>query len=260
MDWIPLWVDKWIFGTTRIELRPDERSVWVDLMALAAKDNGFIRANVGVEYPIQQLAGLLCITEELLKRAIEKCLAVKKLESCGNGAGYYLPNWGEYQLSDRHKRRFKQNIQEENGIMSAKTDIVAENENKSGSIGEDIKKRIGKDILSSKLDSIPFSKIISYLNQKTGKNFSSKAKGHRGHIRARWNEGKREEDFQRVIDIKFDKWGTDEKMVDYLRPETLFGTKMDSYLNETPGTLEFEDRRMYEIEQLRKKNGNPKST
>lgn len=101
---------------------------------------------------------------------------------------------------------------------------------------------------------IPFSQILSYLNEKTGKNFSLKAKEHQRHIRARWNEGKREEDFKKVIDIKFEKWGTDEKMVDYLRPETLFGTKMDSYLNENPGTLEFEDRRMYEIEQLRKKN------
>ena len=70
MQWIPLWVDKWIFGTTRIELEPDERSVWIDLMAVAAKDHGYIRANVGVPYPSHQLAGLLCITEELLLRAV----------------------------------------------------------------------------------------------------------------------------------------------------------------------------------------------
>jgi uncharacterized phage protein (TIGR02220 family) len=35
-----------------------------------------------------------------------------------------------------------------------------------------------------------------------------------------------------VVDIKFEKWGSDPKMVDFLRPETLFGTKMESYLNE----------------------------
>lgn len=25
IQWIPLWVDKWIFGTTRIELEPDKK-------------------------------------------------------------------------------------------------------------------------------------------------------------------------------------------------------------------------------------------
>lgn len=62
--WIPLWVDKWLWGSTRIELEPDERSVWVDLMALAAKDDGYIRANVGVPYAHQQLAGMLCVSVE----------------------------------------------------------------------------------------------------------------------------------------------------------------------------------------------------
>lgn len=126
MQWIPLWVDKWIFGTTRIELEPDERSVWVDLMAVAAKDHGFIRANVGVAYPSHQLSGLLCITEELLLRAIQKCINVGKLEKCENGGGYLLVNWDEYQLTERHKRRFKPTARE----MSAKTDIVSENEDR----------------------------------------------------------------------------------------------------------------------------------
>ena len=38
------------------------------------------------------------------------------------------------------------------------------------------------------------------------------------------------EDFKAVIDYKVSEWkGT--KMEDYLRPETLFGTKFESYLN-----------------------------
>jgi uncharacterized phage protein (TIGR02220 family) len=89
-----------------------------------------------------------------------------------------------------------------------------------------------KNILSCKHDSIPFSEIISYLNQRTGKNFSPKARESKQHIRARWNEGRRLDDFKKVVDIKWEKWGTDEKMVDYLRPQTLFGTKMESYLQE----------------------------
>ena len=169
MEWIPLWVDKWIFGTTRIELEPDERSVWVDLMAVAAKDHGFIRANVGVAYPPQQLSGLLCITEELLLRAIEKCIKVGKLCQCENGGGYYLPNWGEYQLSERHKRRFKEKI-EQIQALSSKTDIVAENENKNGPIGEDIKKRRGEDI-KKKLGEFENVKLTEQEYQKLIKKF-----------------------------------------------------------------------------------------
>jgi len=88
-------------------------------------------------------------------------------------------------------------------------------------------------ILSSqRLDLPPFEEIIKYLNFKTGKNFSFKTKTNQKTIKARWKEGKRFNDFKKVIDIKFSKWATDEKMMDFLRPETLFGPKMDSYLNE----------------------------
>ena len=92
-----------------------------------------------------------------------------------------------------------------------------------------------EEIVSSKKLSIPppFKEIISYLNQKTGKNFDFKEKIYQGKIKARWKEGKRLPDFQKVVDIKVSKWSTDEEMMDFLRPETLFGTKMGSYLNET---------------------------
>ena len=109
-----------------------------------------------------------------------------------------------------------------------------------------------ENILSGKPDLIPFFKIISYLNQKTKKHFSHKTKVYRGHIKARWNEGKRLDDFKRVVDVKFEKWGTDQKMIDYLRPETLFGTKMDSYLNEGGPILETStDKLIYEMKKER---------
>ena len=109
--WIPLWIDKWIFGSTRIELEPDERSVWVDLMALAAKDLGFIRANETTPYYARQLSGLLNITEELLARTIKKCLEVDKLTMNEKGI-IYLTNWDGFQLSERYKRRIKKREKE----------------------------------------------------------------------------------------------------------------------------------------------------
>jgi uncharacterized phage protein (TIGR02220 family) len=74
--------------------------------------------------------------------------------------------------------------------------------------------------------------VIEYLNIKTNKNFKSNSKTTIKHINARITEGFTLDQFKKVIDIKVSKWLNDPKMVDYLRPETLFGTKFESYLNE----------------------------
>jgi uncharacterized phage protein (TIGR02220 family) len=80
-------------------------------------------------------------------------------------------------------------------------------------------------------ESIPFEEIISYLNEKAQKSFRGNTRETQSHIRARWNEGYRLDDFKRVIDNMTSKWKGDLKMEDYLRPQTLFGTKFESYLN-----------------------------
>ena len=79
---------------------------------------------------------------------------------------------------------------------------------------------------------VPYKEIIDYLNEKTGRNYKHKAKINQRLIKARTNEGYTLEDFKTVIDKKFDKWNNDVKMKGFLRPETLFSTKFDRYLNE----------------------------
>lgn len=83
-----------------------------------------------------------------------------------------------------------------------------------------------------KKDGIPYQDIIDYLNQKTGKRFTLKSKATVGHINARFAEGYTLEDFKTVIDNKCTSWLYDPKMAEYLRPETLFSSKFESYLNE----------------------------
>lgn len=73
---------------------------------------------------------------------------------------------------------------------------------------------------------------ISYLNEKTEKNFKDTTKKTQELIRARIKDGFILEDFKKVTDIKAIQWKADPKMNKYLRPETLFGTKFESYLNE----------------------------
>lgn len=89
-----------------------------------------------------------------------------------------------------------------------------------------------KDIVEqSPTTPIPYNEVIDYLNQKTGKNFKHTSKVTQRHIRARLAEGFTVSDFKQVIDNKCNDWLRDQKMKEYLRPETLFGTKFESYLN-----------------------------
>ena len=89
-----------------------------------------------------------------------------------------------------------------------------------------------KDIVEqSSTTPLPYEEIVQYLNQKTNKNFKHTSKVTQRHIRARLAEGFTVNDFKQVIDNKCSDWLRDQKMKEYLRPETLFGTKFESYLN-----------------------------
>lgn len=79
---------------------------------------------------------------------------------------------------------------------------------------------------------IPYQAIVDYLNMRTGSHYKASSKKTRDLIKARYNEGFTFEDFQAVIDKKSMEWLKDKNMNKYLRPETLFGTKFESYLNQ----------------------------
>lgn len=73
--------------------------------------------------------------------------------------------------------------------------------------------------------------IIEYLNSKIGSKYKYNSDYINKHINARLGEGFTLEDFKTVIDKKVKEWsGTG--MAKFLRPETLFGTKFQAYLNE----------------------------
>ncbi|HBF3423977.1 TPA: conserved phage C-terminal domain-containing protein [Clostridioides difficile] len=79
-----------------------------------------------------------------------------------------------------------------------------------------------------------YKRIVDYLNKTADKSFKSTTKKTISLIDARLKEGFTEEEFYKVIDNKVLNWLDDDKMNAYLRPETLFGNKFESYLNETP--------------------------
>ena len=73
--------------------------------------------------------------------------------------------------------------------------------------------------------------IIDYLNFSIGSNYRHTSAKTKTLINARLNDGFTVDDFKTVIDKKYEEWkGT--SMEQYLRPETLFGTKFEGYLNQ----------------------------
>ncbi|WP_161564247.1 conserved phage C-terminal domain-containing protein [Listeria sp. SHR_NRA_18] len=89
-------------------------------------------------------------------------------------------------------------------------------------------------IAEQKLDDLSeaVSAIVAYLNEKANKNYKTSTKVTRTKIKSRLGEGFTIDDFKKVIDIKTVEWLNDPKMQNFLRPETLFGNKFESYLNQ----------------------------
>ena len=101
---------------------------------------------------------------------------------------------------------------------------------------------------SSQIESI--KEIISYLNMKTGARYRYQTQSTQKHIRARLNEHFTVDDFKAVIDKKYAEWyGTN--MSKFLRPETLFGTKFESYLNQSVSTANSANGKISEWSELR---------
>jgi len=87
--------------------------------------------------------------------------------------------------------------------------------------------------------------IIDFLNECTGKSYKATSKVATININARLKEGYTKDDFIKVISIKATKW-LNTKFEDYLTPNTLFGNKFESYLNEKINTEKTKQENAYE--------------
>ena len=85
----------------------------------------------------------------------------------------------------------------------------------------------GKPIPDNNTD---IEQIIEYLNEKAGTRYRATSKATQKLIKARLSEFT-VEDCKTVIDNKVKEWKYTD-MEQYLRPQTLFGTKFEAYLNQ----------------------------
>lgn len=103
--------------------------------------------------------------------------------------------------------------------------------------------RIGKDSIDNNIysraedsptehpEQADVTEIVEYLNQAAGTSYKPNTPKTVRSIKARMKEGFTVDNFKTVIDKKVSEWAKTD-MQKYLRPETLFGTKFEGYLNQ----------------------------
>lgn len=169
-----------------------------------------------------------------IRRTISSC-EKQKLVFVGNynRAGFDKTKWYavNYETVDGMSKRIAQNEQTNE---SKRANGDAQNEQTNTIDYTKTTSETTKDIMSSsdEHDDVPYKQIVDYLNEKTDSNYRHTTAKTKELIKARWNEGFRLGEFKSVIDTKAAEWLNNNKMSKFLRPETLFGTKFESYLNQ----------------------------
>ena len=114
--------------------------------------------------------------------------------------------------------------QTESDIQETETDIQLPE-----LIQSKVKESKGKE---RKINQEAINFIIADLNHQLGTNYSAHGKKTQEIIMARMNEGFSREDFITVNQKKCDEWINDSEFCKFLRPETLYSRKFESYLNQ----------------------------
>lgn len=170
-------------------------------------------------------------------KALEKDGRIKT-EPCELGTLFTVANYEEYQgfASYRKPNVEQQQNGDGTGMEQPKNNGGTTEEQQRNNNKKENKenKEINKNPIVEGDDEIPFAEILGYLSDQASRprGYSPSSKSHRKWIRARWRDGYRMDDFKRVVDNKCAAWKGHPDHDKYLRPETLFGEKFDSYLNE----------------------------
>jgi len=87
MHWLKLWTRGWLEGSIRFDLTPAQRSVFLDLCALARESRNppWVQANETTAYPHSWLASKLNIPLDLLEETLEACKKQKRISENNTG-------------------------------------------------------------------------------------------------------------------------------------------------------------------------------
>lgn len=214
--------------------------IWFQILCLAGNQgsNGLVYFSNDIPYTEEMLAVEFDRNINTIRLAIQTFIRFGMIEIVNDFI--LISNWEKYQSADKiesireYNREKKQEQRARQKLLALEisqgqcqgqvidcqdTDISISSSNTSLSFDLSIKDNKYKD-------------IVDYLNKRSGKNFRVSTQTKK-LIEARLKENFLIDDFYKVIDNQCSKWLNDPKMVDYLRPQTLFSNKFESYLNTT---------------------------
>lgn len=206
---------------------PDHLAVWMYLL-LEATHQDYPKMFGGEKVilkPGQLITGRKVISEKTgveeskVKRILKLFKSEQQIDQQAERYGSLISilSWNEYQNCDQ---QIDQQVTNECPTSDQRVTTLQEHNNRRTQEQK-------KDIYSAER-----IEIINCLNDAIGSNYRPNTKKTKELIHARLSEGFTVEDFKTVIYRKTKQWQNDPKMVKFLRPETLFGSKFEGYLNE----------------------------
>lgn len=234
VKWIKITTD--IFDDEKIlliESLPDAYAVitvWFKLLCLAGKQNNSGVFMMGrVAYTDKMLATIFRMKEATVTMALQTFQQFGMIEIIDGVIT--IPNWGKHQSLDQleskkeYMRNYMKEYREKQKLLTGKTSCKTNSKTNVSQADKERDKEGDKEENKDK-----YIYIVDYLNQKAGTKYKASSNKTQTCIHARLAEGFEVEDFKTVIDKKCAEWiGTEWEK--YLRPETLFGTKFEAYLN-----------------------------
>lgn len=241
VKWIKITTD--VFDDEKIlliESLPEADSIiviWFKLLCLAGKQNNsgvFIMGNK-IAYTDKMLATIFRRKEATVTMALQTFEQFGMIELIDGVIT--IPNWGKHQNLDQleerkeYMRSYMQEYRAKQKKLTSKEECKVNSKTNSKANVNTLDKNRTEEEIEKEIDKEREIYIVDYLNQKAGTKYKATSKKTKTCIHARLAEGFTVGDFKTVIDKKCADWLGDQKMEQYLRPETLFGTKFEGYLN-----------------------------
>lgn len=214
--------------------------IWFRLLCLAGKSNrsGVLMMTDRIAYTDDMLASIFnrdIKTIQLALSIFEKLGMIELMEN-----RIYLSNWEKHQNTDMLEKirtqtrervsKHRQNRISCNDVTQDVTLLVTHGN--ATELELELDKELDKDKENTLKNIV--EKAMEYLNIQTGHKFKTNTANTK-HLIARLREGYTLRDVMTVIHNKTVDWESNPDMIKYLRPDTLFGSKFDTYLQFAQG-------------------------
>lgn len=224
--------------------------VYQKMQLKSLRTEGFIKYDQILPSNVEELAMILDEDTNAVRLAISALVKSGAVEILDDGSFYMLAMQdliGKEGASAERVRKFRDRQKKlalpcNTDVTKCNTEIEIELEIEKDSINSGDKPPQKKPNYSKQ-----YKEIIDYLNKRLGTQYKYKSTQTQKLIKGRLEEGFTVADFKTVIDKKYLEWYKDEKMRQYLRPVTLFGTKFEGYLNQDIKVEEEKPKQKVEI-------------